>query len=159
MSLVALCMIAGAYFGVNQSKVLVPYFLLENDNTLINNKVLTIEEKDENIKIELLLNKVMQEQKPYFDEELTLSKLATYLNITDKKLSNLLNQYIDTTFYNFVNTYRLEEFKRRIKDDSFKDYTIEGIANDCGFKSKASFYRLFKKKTGLSPSEYKKSLK
>ena len=101
----------------------------------------------------------MQEQKPYLDEELTLSKLASYLNTTDKKLSKLLNQHINTTFYNFVNTFRLKEFKRRVQDDSFKNITIEGIANDCGFKSKASFYKLFNKETGLSPSEYKKSLK
>ncbi len=159
MSLVALCIIVGAYYGINQSKVLVPYFLLENGNTLIDNKVFTTEEKNENTKLESLLNKIMQEQKPYFDEELTLSKLASYLNTTEKKLSKLLNQHINTTFYSFVNTYRLEEFKRRVQDDSFKDITIEGIAYECGFKSKASFYRLFKKETGLSPSEYKKSLK
>lgn len=159
MSMVAVCIIIGSYYGINQSKVLVPYFLLENGNTLIDNKVFTTEEKNENTKLESLLNKIMQEQKPYFDEELTLSKLASYLNTTEKKLSKLLNQHINTTFYSFVNTYRLEEFKRRVQDDSFKDITIEGIAYECGFKSKASFYRLFKKETGLSPSEYKKSLK
>jgi len=159
MSLVSLCIIVGAYYGINQSKVLVPYFLLENGNILIDNKVLTIEEKNENTKLESILHQLMQEQKPYLDEELTLSKLASYLNTTDKKLSKLLNQHINTTFYNFVNTFRLKEFKRRVQDDSFKNITIEGIANDCGFKSKASFYKLFNKETGLSPSEYKKSLK
>ena len=161
MSLVALFMVIGAYFGVNQSKVLVPYFLLENQksNSKTDKKILTIEEKNVYIELESSLNKVMKDQKPYLDEELTLSKLANYLHTTDKKLSNLLNQHANTRFYNFVNTYRLAEFKSRAQDTVFKEYTIEGIAYECGFKSKASFYRLFKKDTGLSPSEYIKSLK
>lgn len=159
MSLVALSIVVGAYYGIKQSKVLVPYFLLENKKISIEDKIITVEEKDEYLRLESSLIKVMQEQKPYFDEELTLSKLASYLNTTDKKLSKLLNQHTNTTFYNFVNGYRLEEFKRRIEDESFKDVTIEGIAYDCGFKSKASFYRLFKKETGLSPSDFINSRK
>lgn len=160
MSLVALCIIIGAYYGINQSKVLVPYFLLENEHdSSVKDKIFTDEQKNDYLQLEASLNKTMHEQKPYLDEELTLSKLASYLNTTDKKLSQLLNQHIDITFYSYINFFRLEEFKRRIQSNDFKDITIEGIAKDCGFKSKASFYRLFKKEMGLSPSEYKKSLK
>lgn len=160
MSLVALCIIIGAYYGINQSKVLVPYFLLDNEHeSSIKEKIFTDEQKNDYLQLEASLNKTMHEQRPYLDEELTLSKLASHLNTTDKKLSQLLNQHIDTTFYTYINTFRLEEFKRRLQSNEFKDITIEGIANDCGFKSKASFYRLFKKEIGLSPSEYKKSLK
>jgi transcriptional regulator GlxA family with amidase domain len=149
-----------AYYGIKQSKVLVPYFLLDKENVTGNkNRVLTDEQKDEFAKLELSLNKVMHEQKPFLDEELTLNKLASIMDVTDKKLSTLLNQHIDTAFYKFVNNFRLEEFKRRIQSNSYKDLTIEGIASDCGFKSKASFYRLFKKETAQSPSEFKSNLK
>ena len=160
ISLMAISIIYLAYYGIKQSKVLVPYFLLEENNTSDpSNKAITVEQKEEFKKLEQSLSKAMQEHKLYLDEELTLSKLASHLNTTDKKLSALLNQHINTTFYKFVNYFRLEEFKKRVQSSSYKDYTIEGIAYECGFKSKASFYRLFKKETGKSPSEFKNSLK
>lgn len=159
ISLMVLAIIYLAYYGINQSKVLVPFFLLDKQNITNINKAITDEQKDEFSKLKLLLDKTMHEQKPFLDVELTLSKLASIIGVTDKKLSTLLNQHIDTTFYNFVNNFRLEEFKIRIKTSSHKDITIEGIAYDCGFKSKASFYRLFKKETNQSPSEFIKSFK
>lgn len=160
ISLMVISIIYMAYYGIKQSKVLVPYFLLDKENvTGNNNRVFTDVQKDEFAKLELSLNKVIHEQKPFLDEELTLNKLASIMDVTDKKLSTLLNQHIDTTFYKFVNNFRLEEFKRRIQSNSYKDLTIEGIAYDCGFKSKASFYRLFKKETAQSPSEFKSNLK
>lgn len=159
MSLVALCIIIGAHYGVHQSKVLMPYFLLEKGTVSdVKSKGIPNDQKNEFKKLELLLTQMMHEQKPYLDEELTLSKLAFLLETTDKKLSKLLNHHINTSFYNFVNSFRLKEFKRRLQSDEFKDFTIEGIVYDCGFKSKASFYKLFKKETGLSPSEYKESI-
>ena len=160
MSLVTLCIIIGAYYGVNQSKVLVPYFLLEKDTIKESiSKVISDEEKDAFKNLESSLHIIMQEQKPYLDEELTLSKLAFLLETTDKKLSKLLNQHIDSSFYNYINNFRLAEFQKRLQSDSFNNITIEGITYDCGFKSKASFYRLFKKSTGLSPLDYRKSIK
>lgn len=160
MVLLVLSVLYAAYFGINQSKVLVPYFLLEKENVSGHkDKLLTEEQRSEFIKLELSLNKIMQEQKPYLDPELNLYKLASYLDTTDKKLSNLLNQHISTTFYNYINKFRLKEFKNRLQFDALNEITIEGIAYECGFKSKASFYRMFKKETGISPLEYIKSLK
>lgn len=150
-----------AYYGVNQSKVLLPTFLLENEiepgiykkknNTLSSDK----KEEFENLKNKLEL--IIKTEQPYLDEDLTLGKLAEQLSTTDKKLSTMLNQYLNTTFYDLINKYRVEAVKVKINLDSYKNYNLFGIASECGFKSRTSFNRVFKKETGLSPSDFKKS--
>ena len=95
-------------------------------------------------------------KQPYLDEELTLNSLATQISTTDKKLSALLNQHMNTSFYDYINLLRIEAFKKEIEKEENSNLSLIGIAFNCGFKSKSSFYRIFKKETGLSPSEYKK---
>ncbi|WP_353959585.1 helix-turn-helix domain-containing protein [Aequorivita aurantiaca] len=77
--------------------------------------------------------------------------------MSDKKLSELLNQQLSTNFYNLINEYRVNEVKQKIKDKEYYKYTLLSIAHDCGFQSKTSFNRVFKQKTGMSPSLYKES--
>lgn len=149
-----------AYYGLHQSKVLVPYFLLDFDDNNAKNKTLNLDtnNKVEFEKLEIKLNDLFKNEKTYLDTELTLNKLAKYIGTTDKKLSILLNQHMKISFYDYINNYRINEFKEALKSNRFNGYTIEGISNECGFNSKASFYRIFKLKTNMSPSEYKKSL-
>jgi len=161
MLLLVISIIYTAYFGLKQSKVLVPYFLLENDNIARNNnKIQSLDNKSKNefITLEHRLKRIFVEKKPYLDTELTLGKLAELTEISDKKLSVLLNQHMKISFYDFVNNYRINAFKDVIKSDVYNKYTIETIAFQCGFKSKASFYRIFKVKMNMSPSEFKNSL-
>ena len=101
------------------------------------------------------LVKIMQSEKPFLKPDLTVTDLATKLNIPRHHLSQLLNQELGTTFYDFVNEYRLEEAKSRLKDARYSNYKISAIASDAGFRNKISFNRTFKKKTGLTPSEYR----
>jgi len=153
------------YYGINQSKILLPHFLLKDMETREDNggkeKVtFTINfTKDE---ITLLTNKiktVLKDEKPYLDEDLTLNKLALMLETTDKKLSTFLNQHLHTNFYDLINKERVAAVKEKMDSAHFNKYTLLGIAYESGFKSKTSFNRIFKKETGLSPSEYRKQHK
>ena len=58
------------------------------------------------------------------------------------------------SFYDFVNEYRVKEASKRLLDPAYREYTILAIALDAGFHSKTSFNRMFKKVTGLTPSQY-----
>ena len=107
--------------------------------------------------INRLLN-YMQEKKPYLDAELTLSSLAKDLSISRSQLSALINEGMGDNFYDFINKYRVEEVKRLMVDPQVKNYNLLGIALEAGFKSKSTFNLIFKRFTGLTPTEYRKNL-
>lgn len=144
------------YYGIKQSKVLVPEFLL---NPVKNNKISTSLINMNPIEIKQYISKintVLTTKELFLDEDLTLNKLAKEISLSDKKLSAIINQEMDTSFYDLINSYRLTEFKKRIISKKYDNLTLLSIAYDCGFKSKSTFNRLFKLQTGISPSEFKK---
>jgi AraC-like DNA-binding protein len=100
----------------------------------------------------------MNEKKPYLDSELTLSSLAKDLNMSRSHLSQLINDGIGENFYDFVNKYRVEEVKRLMTDPLAKNFNLLGIALEAGFKSKSTFNLIFKRFTGLTPTEYRRNL-
>ena len=116
MLLLVIAIIYAAYFGLKQSKVLVPYFLLEYENIDKSKKQSTDNNSITEFKtLEQKLKSIIVERKPYLDTELTLGKLAELTAISDKKLSALLNQHMNISFYDFVNGYRINAFKDLIK--------------------------------------------
>ena len=102
------------------------------------------------------LLKSMQQDRLFLNPTLSLSALSKELNIPAHHLTQTLNEYADLSFYDFVNSFRVNEFKKRIHAPENKNFSLLGIAFDCGFNSKSSFNRIFKQKTALSPSEYQK---
>jgi AraC-like DNA-binding protein len=100
------------------------------------------------------LMKSITHEKLFTDPELTLGALARKLNVHPNHLSQVINTYEQKNFYDFINFHRIEEFKRMVAITENKNYTLVSLAYDCGFNSKASFNRNFKKVTGLAPSEY-----
>lgn len=100
---------------------------------------------------------VMEKQKPYLDSELTLNKLADLLKISNHHLSEVINSKLNKTYYDFINEYRVEEFKQRVHNPSNFNFSIIAIAMDSGFNSKTSFNTLFKKMTGQTPSQFRNS--
>ncbi len=96
--------------------------------------------------------------KLYTNEDLTLTDLANAIDSSDKKLSILLNHHMNTNFYELVNTYRVEAVKEMMSRAEFNHYTLISIGLEAGFKSKTSFNRVFKAKSGMTPSQFKKSM-
>ena len=105
------------------------------------------------LKEELL--QYMETHKPYLKSDLRISELADSLSIPYYQLSQLINDEFSINFYDFVNKYRVEEAKRLLIEDT-RNFKILAIAYEVGFNSKATFNRVFKKVTTLTPSEFKK---
>lgn len=102
------------------------------------------------------LSQHIEQQKPYLNEDLNLNILAEQCSMQPSQLSQVINQQYQKNFYDFVNQYRVEEAKKRLRSSDYDHLSVLGIAFDCGFKSKSSFNRYFKKYTGISPSAFKK---
>ena len=101
---------------------------------------------------------VMDGEHPYRDSELNLDDLARRLETTPHKLSEVLNSQLGQSFYDFVNGYRVRDVQRRIADARSKPLTILSLALDAGFSSKSTFNQVFKRHTGQTPSDYRKSV-
>jgi AraC-like DNA-binding protein len=100
------------------------------------------------------LESFMQEERPWLDPDLTLSQLATQFGLNAAQLSYLVNTGFEQNFNDFVNAYRVNEVKSRMQDPTFRHLSLLGVAFECGFNSKATFNRAFKKLTGEAPSAF-----
>lgn len=105
--------------------------------------------------LEHQLDTLIDTHQPHLDDSISLGKLASLLGITRNQLSELLNIHKQTNFYDFLNDLRCKESVTLLQDSS-SDLSIIDIAYRSGFNSRNSFYTAFKKRTGLTPSQYKK---
>jgi transcriptional regulator GlxA family with amidase domain len=96
----------------------------------------------------------METGKPFLETNLNLQSLAKLVDMKPHFLSMLINQKSSRNFFDFVNTFRINEFKEQVLDPSNQHYTLLSIAYSCGFNSKTAFNRAFKNITGKTPSEY-----
>jgi len=94
----------------------------------------------------------------FLNSDLTLDELAERTSIPAKKLSQFINEYYRQNFFDFVNSYRINEAKRILTESKDPKLTVQEVMYQSGFNSKSSFNTLFKKKTGQTPSEFRKSL-
>ena len=105
-----------------------------------------------------VLKDYFEKEKPFLDGKLSLGNVAEYMNISVNHLSQVINEKLGMTFFDFVNSYRVDEVKERLSSPDAKSFTLLGIAYDSGFNSKSSFNSIFKKFTGLTPSQYANQL-
>ncbi len=101
-----------------------------------------------------ILDEVLGENQYYLDEELSLNQLANYMNMKSTELTALIKQSPYENFYDLINTYRVEEVKKQLKDTNEQ---IIQLAYQNGFRSKSTFNKIFKDKTGMTPRQYRLS--
>lgn len=96
----------------------------------------------------------IEKEQPYLDSELNIETLSQELNVSSDYLKQIINQKASSNFFEFINTYRLRELKKRVMDRENNDTTLLSLAFESGFSSKSSFYKTFKELTGITPSQY-----
>jgi YesN/AraC family two-component response regulator len=97
---------------------------------------------------------LMTSEKPFLKSDLTLPQLAKKINLSTHHLSQLLNQEVNMSFIEFINSYRIKEAQNLLVNPGYSNHTILAISLEVGFNSKTSFNRMFKKYTGMTPSEF-----
>ena len=104
-----------------------------------------------------VVNDYMILNETFLNPDLTLKQLASELKIPERLLSGVINQYRSQNFYDFVNSYRISKAQKMLIEDTFKRKTVLEILYESGFNSKSSFNQVFKKITGLTPTEFKRN--
>ena len=159
-SMVTLFVFAIGYFGIRQGVIFTDTLEIDGRNDKENN------EKYKNSPLDVeqsqsLLDRLlifMKDKKPYLETKITLPQLANQFDTNPNYLSQVINEKLDQNFYDFINKYRVEEFKKKLDHEGAMNYTLFGHAQECGFSSKSSFNEVFKKQTGQTPSQYQASL-
>lgn len=105
-------------------------------------------------KWKIKIEELMTTKKLFENPELTLSDVSQELQINPRKVSRIINQGFEMNFNDFINKYRTEAVIKKIQTGEHDMKTLLGIAFDCGFNSKSTFNRAFKKHTSLTPKEY-----
>ena len=153
------------YYGIHQTQVFLTY-----NGSLESIEKETSQEKgikssssfncksEEFIGLKIRLEIIFKEQELYKKQHLSLKETADMMCISDKKLSHLLNICLDSNFYEYVNTYRVTYFIKKINEGAAEKLTLLAIAFDSGFNSKATFNRVFKQQMGITPIQFKKQL-
>ena len=101
------------------------------------------------------MKQYIEKNKVYTNADLKMKDLADVLHLSPSKLSQVFNLYLNENYYEFINRYRLDEFKRQIEAGEYKRFTITALSEQCGFK-KSNFFSTFRKVEGITPAEYLK---
>lgn len=96
----------------------------------------------------------MEENEPYLDKNLTLTKFGHDIGIHPHHVSRVINEKLGLNFSNFINRYRVNYSKQFLIEDFLSKYTISGIGYEAGFNSRSAFYNSFRKFIGMTPGDY-----
>ncbi len=136
------------YIGFTKSKLLFKSYTLKDKEQEVFHKSL----KDK-------LDLIMTTEEVFTNKHLKVVDLATLLNIKEKELSIYIQETASMSFSDFINSYRIDKVKTLLQSPQAEKYTLVAIGEKAGFSSKSSFNAVFKKATGMTPSQYKASYK
>jgi PAS domain S-box-containing protein len=126
------------------------YPLLNIDNKYRSSSLKGAEE----MRLYMSLVQVVESESLYLDPELSLKTVADHLHTNTKYLSQVVNHHAGCNFQKFINQYRIKRVQDMITDNDHKNLTLFGIALQCGFKNKSTFYKVFKDITNMTPKTY-----
>ena len=106
---------------------------------------------------EQLVRSSMEDKKLFLEHHLSKTELSRKLKMPEHHLGAVLKVRFGKSFNDFINSYRLAELLKKLADASNDNYTLLGLAYDCGFNSKSTFNRCFKSQMGVTPSEWVRS--
>ncbi|MBT4033378.1 MAG: helix-turn-helix transcriptional regulator [Candidatus Marinimicrobia bacterium] len=158
--LLVLFVICMGFFGIRHQDVFIADSL-HGSVPLVQSKS-PVEYRKSGLKLEVAenihekLQSVMLTMKPYLNSKLTLNDLASDMDVSPNHLSQIINQYENVNFHDFVNRYRVEAFIQKAAANQV--YSILAHAYDAGFNSKSTFNSVFKKLKGSTPSRYMSDL-
>ena len=101
---------------------------------------------------------LLRTEKPFLDPQLSLADLSEKLSVSTKHLSRVINQSFNKSFFDFINTYRIQEVQKILKESLDDKLTVLEAMYEAGFNSKSSFNTAFKKETGQTPTEFRKTI-
>ena len=151
--MVTLTVFVNGYYGIKQQIIFDPAPAMASSEEKKQYAKSSLKKDDAQQYMERLL-KYMEEEQPYLNGKLTLNEVAQELDITVNHLSQVINENLNKNFFDFVNGYRVEHIKKKMADPASKKFTLLALAYDSGFNSKSSFNSIFKKVTGVTPSQY-----
>jgi AraC-like DNA-binding protein len=99
----------------------------------------------------------MESREPYLDASLSMNDLSNQLGMKVRDLSILINHKLDQHFFDFVNQYRISKAMELLRDPQNTKMTVLEILYEVGFNSKSSFNTIFKKQTGQTPTQYRRT--
>lgn len=119
----------------------------------------TVNEDETDISKYEAICETISSKKLFTNPKLNLRTLSKALKINQKEVSRLINTHSKTNFYQFINRFRVGEFKRLINSPKAKQLSILGLSEEAGFNSKSTFYTAFKTLEGITPKQYEAQLK
>jgi AraC-like DNA-binding protein len=132
-----------------------PYLFSDPAIVKYESSLLTEDQKTEYLK---KVTAYMKSEKPYLDPELTIGQLSEKLSIPRRYVSQIINENLRQNFFDFVNSYRIQEAKTLLAASSSTKKNILEILFDAGFNSKSVFNAAFKKHTSMTPRQFKNSV-
>ncbi|MDD2635497.1 MAG: helix-turn-helix domain-containing protein [Bacteroidales bacterium] len=141
------------FYGLRQKKIFLNGDENSSTKSKYQNSALSQKRKDQ---INKTIIQYIESTQAYLNPDLNMNLLSKNIDIPKHQITEVLSTELGKNFFNLINEYRVNAVKKLLLDKSI-NYSIEGIGYDCGFNSKSSFFTVFKKFTGMTPTEYKES--